>query len=741
MKPRVYALTIFLLLAVVAVAVTDWDAVTWRFRSGSVLKFAPGTSIQDEDGLWTLSYADLSRLDLLGSIGAGASGQVVWHDGTRWTNSTANVFQRTNSVLTTVGGIGAGSAGQVIWHDGTRWTNSSADLFQHTNAALTVLATDPTTYEHTNSVLTTLGGIGAGTSGQTIWHDGTRWTNSAANAFQSTNDVLTTIGGVGAGAAGQLFWHDGTRWTNSAANAFQSTNDVLTTVAGIGAGAAGQTLWHDGTRWTNSAADVFQRTNANLTALADNATLYQSTNTTLTALALLGNGSTGEAIIGSATGWTNKSVWIPESEPTYAISDILGGEQSTEGYRIGGTASLTYTNEGIINANQFLGSGTSGFIIYRDATRWTNGTPGSLSGVQAYSAVLDNVVGIGAGAAGQLLWHDGTRWTNSAADPFQATNAALTALAGNANLYQSTNAALTALAADSTLYQSTNTVLTTLGGIGAGAAGQLVWHDGTRWTNSTADAFQATNAALTALAGNANLYQSTNAVLTALAADSTLYQSTNTVLTTLGGIGAGAAGQLVWHDGTRWTNSTADAFQATNAALTALAGNANLYQATNAALTALAENANLYQATNANLTALADGSTVAGIRGNKALTDGAATDVFSVACAAGTPVGGTVNYTIYGDNTGTNIVASGVLTYSASALATAVVAKVNDVQGDDQANPDATAAVTWTWTADVATANVVKLQLNANHDLAEVVDVFYVLFTVVDNSGKLVTKL
>lgn len=599
MKPRVYALTIFLLLAVVAVAVTDWDAVTWRFRSGSVLKFAPGTSIQDEDGLWTLSYADLSRLDLLGSIGAGASGQVVWHDGTRWTNSTANVFQRTNSVLTTVGGIGAGSAGQVIWHDGTRWTNSSADLFQHTNAALTVLATDPTTYEHTNSVLTTLGGIGSGTSGQTIWHDGTRWTNSAANAFQSTNDVLTTIGGVGAGAAGQLFWHDGTRWTNSAANAFQSTNDVLTTVAGIGAGAAGQTLWHDGTRWTNSAADVFQRTNANLTALADNATLYQSTNTTLTALALLGNGSTGEAIIGSATGWTNKSVWIPESEPTYAISDILGGEQSTEGYRIGGTASLTYTNEGIINANQFLGSGTSGFIVYRDATRWTNGTPGSLSGVQAYSAVLDNVVGIGAGAAGQLLWHDGTRWTNSAADPFQATNAALTALAGNANLYQ----------------------------------------------------------------------------------------------------------------------------------------------ATNAALTALAENANLYQATNANLTALADGSTVAGIRGNKALTDGAATDVFSVACAAGTPVGGTVNYTIYGDNTGTNIVASGVLTYSASALATAVVAKVNDVQGDDQANPDATAAVTWTWTADVATANVVKLQLNANHDLAEVVDVFYVLFTVVDNSGKLVTKL
>lgn len=43
-------------------------------------------------------------------------------------------------------------------------------------------------------------------------------------------------------------------------------------------------------------------------------------------------------------------------------------------------------------------------------------------------------------------------------------------------------------------------------------------------------------------------------------------------------------------------------YQATNANLTALAGNPNIYQATNAALTALAANPNLYQATNSTLT-------------------------------------------------------------------------------------------------------------------------------------------
>jgi len=107
----------------------------------------------------------------------------------------------------------------------------------------------------------------------------------ADNGGQPTNAVLTTVAGIGAGSSGQVFWHDGTRWTNSAANPFQATNSVLTTVAGIGAGASGQLIWHDGTRWTNSAANPFQATNAALTALAANANLYQATNASLTVVA------------------------------------------------------------------------------------------------------------------------------------------------------------------------------------------------------------------------------------------------------------------------------------------------------------------------------------------------------------------------------------------------------------------------------------------------------------------------
>jgi len=80
--------------------------------------------------------------------------------------------------------------------------------------------------------------------------------------------------------------------------------------------------------------------------------------------------------------------------------------------------------------------------------------------------------------------------------------------------------------------------------------------------------------------------QAYDADLTSLASDPNKYQATNANLTLLQDYGP-----ATW--------------QSTNAALTALAANANLYQATNSALTALAANPALYQSTNANLTAVA----------------------------------------------------------------------------------------------------------------------------------------
>ena len=52
------------LLAVLAVAqVVDWANVEWRFRGSSSLKFAPNVTLQDEDGNWSVSMTELSRLD------------------------------------------------------------------------------------------------------------------------------------------------------------------------------------------------------------------------------------------------------------------------------------------------------------------------------------------------------------------------------------------------------------------------------------------------------------------------------------------------------------------------------------------------------------------------------------------------------------------------------------------------------------------------------------------------------
>jgi hypothetical protein len=92
------------------------------------------------------------------------------------------------------------------------------------------------------------------------------------------------------------------------------------------------------------------------------------------------------------------------------------------------------------------------------------GVAGGIDGdFQPASAVLTNIVGIGAGASGEVLWHDGTRWTNSPANPFQATNANLSLLQDyGPTTWQATNAALTALAGNANLYQATNAALTAL---------------------------------------------------------------------------------------------------------------------------------------------------------------------------------------------------------------------------------------------------------------------------------------
>lgn len=114
--------------------------------------------------------------------------------------------------------------------------------------------------------------------------------------------------------------------------------------------------------------------------------------------------------------------------------------------------------------------------------------------------------------------------------------------------------------------------------------------------------------------------QPLDAALTALVADPTMYQATNGVLTTLAGIGAGASGQVLWHDGTRWTNSAANPFQATNAALTALATTPAMFQATNSGLTSLG-------------TSAASGRSYLGLSENATnavnMTGGAATNLYS----------------------------------------------------------------------------------------------------------------
>jgi len=133
------------------------------------------------------------------------------------------------------------------------------------------------------------------------------------------------------------------------------------------------------------------------------------------------------------------------------------------------------------------------------------------------------------------------------------------------------------------------------------------------------------------------------------------------------------------------------------------------------------------------------------VRHWKSLTDETAVTVFHMPVVANEVVGGNVNYTIQSHyaNAGTNLVifASGSLTYSAGAEGTTVVASLDDVQGADADVPAAaTGTVTWAWTANVATNNVLALQLNANTEPDDTPTTFRVMCTIVDNNNKLVTK-
>jgi hypothetical protein len=96
------------------------------------------------------------------------------------------------------------------------------------------------------------------------------------------------------------------------------------------------------------------------------------------------------------------------------------------------------------------------------------------------------------------------------------------------------------------MYQATNANLTLLAGAGTGSELQVLrkasGNATMEWATMSAGGldeaaasllYQATNAALTALATDPAMYQATNAVLTALVADPSMYQSTNVDLTSL----------------------------------------------------------------------------------------------------------------------------------------------------------------------------------------------------------------
>lgn len=99
----------------------------------------------------------------------------------RWVRSTqpflreteaSALYQGTNANLTALSSYGP-----------TTW--------QGTNANLTALAGNPAMYQSTNPVLTTLAGIGAGTAGDVIYRDASRWTNAPASTLFSGSSLQT----------------------------------------------------------------------------------------------------------------------------------------------------------------------------------------------------------------------------------------------------------------------------------------------------------------------------------------------------------------------------------------------------------------------------------------------------------------------------------------------------------------------------------------------------------------------
>lgn len=119
------------------------------------------------------------------------------------------------------------------------------------------------------------------------------------------------------------------------------------------------------------------------------------------------------------------------------------------------------------------------------------------------------------------------------------------------------------------------------------------------------------------------------------------------------------------------------------------------------------------------------------------LTNSAAVDIVLFSVASNTFVGGVINYSIVGLSATTNQVASGQLLYSATAFETNVVASLDDNQGTVSSIP-ASSVLTWTWAANVATNNVVVLNLTAVSDLT--LTDFKVHYVVKDNLGTAATK-
>lgn len=625
----------------------------WLELAAAIARDAELTAFLTEASAYSLYQKTNTTLTRFAGIGAGTTGDILYHDGVGWTNLAKGVDGK---VLELSGGfpswqtddVGIGGSGDDVWVNHSdvlnpNFTNASAaeitwttsgtnvwpvlaaavtrdselslflteasaySLYQATNANLTALASNPQLYQATNAALTALAGN--------------------PQLYQATNGNLTLLS-----AYGPTTWQA----TNAALTAlagnpqlYQATNDNLTLLS------ATPTIW--------------QQTNAALTALANDPNLYQSTNTVLTTLA---SGEAGGLTVAAPAGATNATQLVTLAQLQSAspggqssFFDLSQGAAGFGGFTSGTTNlnSLTAVSTVTTNAGVALVAGdyvaffisTNTYASVSDGlatvSMWcfeaSAGSPTIKAEVYLINAVTKQVeyeyepspayqlvpgtkgglvfsvpvttratgtnmhigFGIKQGASGTVRLVTGG--TNNSHGNFPLPNSALVLKSGDT---------MTGLLSVPALAATSSIKLT------AATASKLAVFDGASYlTNSLLteasitdnltqaeadDLFQGTNANLTLLqAYGPTTWQATNANLTALAGDPTIYQATNVNLTALA-----ANPQL---------------YQATNAALTALAGNPQLYQATNAALTALAGNPQLYQATNGNLTIWATVST------------------------------------------------------------------------------------------------------------------------------------